>query len=614
MKKILFLICLSLLGQTDVIYLKNGEEISANIRTITDDEAIYEIGKSESSMPKDSLLSVDLQKKRTGWQWQSIEDIDDTFLLEALDDETERSDGFTVLRYSCEITEDDGLKIKRRLIGRIEDQGGKVMSRQSFDYLKDSDFELIHFRSISPEGRVFHLDDAALEIGFPWGNIPEYSNLVRVKAAIGEAVEGSIIDFMSEERHPMDIDRPCRFELPKKWAISRASFAIPKDMPFFINGDDDFYSQSRNGDILTLSVDDVRPVRSESFIPPQYSLRPELIIGFQTDIPQLQLTKDISFNSPDSAWKWMNENIEAKGPDIDEFGYKLSENAGSKAYANMLERALILKSLLKGSELLLAAEDIEPEAEFGNNIGLTAFNIPIVKQGDLFIYPGDRYDGLGRFPVSPSKTINAETGLEVELLSFCDTLLTDIFLSLGEDDMLKGKIAIKDKGYSQREIRQTLEMTERQRQLYAFEKLTAHYPLADLDSFNIDLTDPATALLSIFFSQNVTKQGDFFQLTVPGENVSIPQKSRINPVYIDSNRFETMQLHMNFPENLEPVDLPSELKYDAGNVIFERHCSTDNECVEITDTYRQSKGYPDKSFVNIQTERNKDINLLFKYD
>ena len=163
---------------------------------------------------------VELGKSRTGDAWRTVGDIKDETLLNALaiapPDSAYPHSGYLTLYQEAtyRLHEDGSVRITKRKIQKVFKERGKRVANNALYYMSDNSNAQIDFgRTVTAEGDVIPISDAAIQDGSVFSQYPDYQNLNKKHSALKKVKEGSVIDYqttMVVERtdflHPFLVD------------------------------------------------------------------------------------------------------------------------------------------------------------------------------------------------------------------------------------------------------------------------------------------------------------------------------------------------------------------------------------------------------------------------
>ncbi len=380
----------------DVIYLKNGEEKAGTLERITADSVWFATDEGKLALSKTEVQSLDLPQPRPGEQWKTVKDIDDPLLKEILKSFSPPEEiGLMDVNYinlyveNDFILNEDGTFEKRtRVIRYVTAESGKgEAANNTWTYLADRSYAKVNFaRSISPEGIVTHINQAAINRVSLYPTPSEYSNQMQLQIAVPESRVGSLLDFefstvqnIVDSIHPVSEELVLDSRVPTLKEIIRIEQPVTGSLTFYVSTNESPKKEVRQGkEILTweLGFQPARPFEqmtptSEDYLPRYiiatkkdwYSIGAQLS-GFYENaarasqrIPSLvdSLTKGISSNEKkaQALYTFVSNQIQNVGPWLDLYSYvpTPAETVLVRRFANNLDRAALLYSLMKQASL-----------------------------------------------------------------------------------------------------------------------------------------------------------------------------------------------------------------------------------------------------------------------
>ena len=193
---------LAFCAAADTLYLRDGEQQLGRLREITDDSVMFEIRGGElKNFPKAKVNQIQLQRARLFDEVESADQIADPDLkacIEAQPAETGfPADGTVTLlqRRTIDLCTPGVVKDTNRVITKILRQRGEDAGSYLAPYFEDTDQPQIDFAlTVTPEGRVLHLSDAAVKNESVYASLPDYRRLNRYRFAAKEPAPGCILD------------------------------------------------------------------------------------------------------------------------------------------------------------------------------------------------------------------------------------------------------------------------------------------------------------------------------------------------------------------------------------------------------------------------------------
>ncbi len=427
----------------DIVYLRSGEEIPCHVIQIKKNFVKLEKpnAKKPVIIPIDSISSIDLGQIREGDEWKTIKDVKDTVLLRALKEKPDLVGNYVnlYLSYNINLNEDSTYSIKVRVIRKILTKSGEWGGNVKFWYPDFATPKVLFARSISPDGKITHIRDNAIENATYNFSYPDYAHLKEIKLAIPESKVGNIIDFSFEIKYPKISPRnPFYFVLPmgeyQPTYESKVTLKAPSNfkIAFAQKGVNDPILVN-NGKTLTITwtLKEHKGIKRERYMPPYKILLPTVAFAVQStwkdiarniekeanmiNIPAILQDK----NDPVALFLYLQHNLEnVKSPFFAQYynltdGNRVLENG----YASIFDKAALLYRVLKkqGKKVKLGLVLSKDNPSFPKIPGIGGtfdgyflsarepgngmFNGAFVLVDDsLYLFPGDRYTPVGYIP------------------------------------------------------------------------------------------------------------------------------------------------------------------------------------------------------------------------
>ena len=154
----------------DVIYLRDGEQAPGKLTKMDKKKVVFETADGLQTYKKSDVLKLQLQRARQYDDIEKVDQITDPDLLECLSNLPDRnaypSAGYVTLlrRKTVDTTTPGIVKETVRHIALVLQQRGEDVATKNILYFEDTDTPKINFAlTVTPDGRVLHLDDAALK-------------------------------------------------------------------------------------------------------------------------------------------------------------------------------------------------------------------------------------------------------------------------------------------------------------------------------------------------------------------------------------------------------------------------------------------------------------------
>jgi len=192
---------LAALSAADTLYLRDGEQHPGTLKRMDAGRLWFDTADGVLAYPKAEVLKVQLQRARQYDDVETVAQITDPDLkacLEALPGrDTYPAAGYVTLlhRQTLDLRTEGVVKETVRHIALILQQRGEDVATTNVWYFEDADEPQVDFAlTVTPEGRVLHLSDAALKSESLYSRLPEYQRLARLRFACKEPRPGSVID------------------------------------------------------------------------------------------------------------------------------------------------------------------------------------------------------------------------------------------------------------------------------------------------------------------------------------------------------------------------------------------------------------------------------------
>jgi hypothetical protein len=230
------LVCLALLvwpikpAKADMLYLNNGEEYIGDVVSITQDKVVFRTAEKGKLLEfaKKEIERIEISTRREGWDAKKLQDLKDPLLRRLLEKTPVASEypqaGYVNLyeEVALTINPDGSARETTRLVRKVLRERGKKIATDLFYYIKDRERLRINFaRTVLPGGNLQHLSDNAIEDASVNADEPKYENLRKLKFALKEVTEESVVDVKvtreiarTDPLHPLLLEEPFRYEEP----------------------------------------------------------------------------------------------------------------------------------------------------------------------------------------------------------------------------------------------------------------------------------------------------------------------------------------------------------------------------------------------------------------
>jgi len=274
----------------DILYLNKGEEIPGRLDKIEKDGTYVftNLDGKTSKYPSEQVLRIEFQRKRAGDDKDLAAELNAPILNEALKKEVsveKYPNAAYVTIYdsmTVEIGKDLSYAVTRRTIAKVLTRRGMGIANQYVDYLADSaTTELLFGRTITPEGKLLHVSESAVEDGSRFGTYPQYDNARRLKWSLKEVKVDSYVDYSYRVTHkPANLLAPLyetmflRSTQPiihREITVKAAPEAEPVLSGFMIEGNDRINrieSATPQGKFIRISAENMPRIEPENMMPP----------------------------------------------------------------------------------------------------------------------------------------------------------------------------------------------------------------------------------------------------------------------------------------------------------------------------------------------------------
>ena len=194
---------------TDVLYMRKGEEYVGRLIEVTENNVVFDLAaEGQKTFDLSEVQRVELGKSRPGSTWRTIEDIDDPVLLQAINTSASVDSAYpgagyiTLYKEHAYILHADGsLENTERTIQKVLLERGKRVANGARYYLSKNSKATINFgRTVTADGEVVPISDAAIQDGSVYSDYPDYQNLHKKNWALKKVKEGAIIDYQTTVR------------------------------------------------------------------------------------------------------------------------------------------------------------------------------------------------------------------------------------------------------------------------------------------------------------------------------------------------------------------------------------------------------------------------------
>ncbi len=614
------------LWMEDRIYSENGEEYQCKVTKITNDSVYARTEEGEVAFPLRKVRSIDIAKKREGYQWRTTKDITDPILLGSLETKLSKYSDEGYVNIYCKkklvIEKDSSYTFSIRSIRGIASLKGRTTGTITFDYRKnEEDMEINFARTITKEGEILHLREIAIEDASIYSRIPPYENLHERKFAMREVKPGNFLDFKVTIRGKISNLSPFIMDATLGGAgpLIKGIVEVTSPRDFELN-----YQQWKLGKpeirrgnrekILKWEVDSLPALQEEGNRPPLPYILPRVVVGLKDSWQNiaknfkehLQNKYNPGTKKPDEIYREILTSI--RFVDVPSFTVspypKNTKEIFNNRLANSLDKASLLYTALRSSgytvDLILARS--KERGEVALEIpSLYQFDGALLKVGDVFIDPASELNPYGYVRVKYQGT----KGLSIE-----QKALIDIPLFPPDKEKLSTKRAIKlDKngdgnveekllfsGNQVLGLRQLKYMRKEERRNILESYINRTISGAEINSYSIEHLNDNAPEIKIDLSYRVPglglKEGNFILFHIPGleySAYSVGATERKYPIFWGHLSREEKEIKIYLPNNYRVRYLPSGISCSTGSLKFESSLKKAEDKIIYRDSYIDKK-------------------------
>lgn len=610
------------LWMEDVIYTNKGEEIECGIIEI-DDEYVYAVTEDGDIVLRiEDLRSVDIAKRRRGYQWETIDDITDPILKEALNvDLSEYGDmGYVNIRVEKKFTinNDSSYIYSIRYIRAITEEKGRTAGTLAFNYRnKEENIEVDFARTITSEGRVLHLREIAIEDASVYSRIPPYENLHERKFAMREVKPGNILDFgvsingkiTDESPYVMDITLGdagptlsgiVEVVAPKDFELSWQEWNIEKPV----------ITRGSNRKFIQWKVEDLPPLVQESNRPPITYILPRVVVGLENTwekvIENFRLNLRGDYTAEGMTSEEIYKEIIRAVHFIDIPSYTSSpypksvKEITNNRVANSLDKAHLLYIAYRSAGLPIDFILVRSKerGELADEVpSLYQFDGALIKVGDDFLDPASELNPYGYVRVKYQGT----KGLSLREKGFIDIPL---FNADKEKVSIKREINLDENGDAHVDehhsyfgnqvllIRQLRYMREEEKRNAIESFINRSIPNAELKNYTIEHLGDITPEITFDLEYNAQalglKEGDFILLHLPGiqySAYSVGALERNYPIYWGVLSTSENEITIQIPEGYKIRYIPGGVEAGSNSLEFKSEVLKSGNKIIYRDSY-----------------------------
>jgi len=659
------------ISNRDVLYTKDGEEFRGELKEITAEIIEFLTADSSLIFTREDVVSIEFGKQRPGDWWRTVDDIDDELLLKVIgympDPEDYAGENYIILFDAHEITVglDGSIEHIHREISQVYTEGGKDrVALHELYYFPDIErTEIIHARSISPDGRVLHLDDTAIERGPINAYNPDYDRRTILKYALGEVATGGVTDiaerivrtkteplepyaefFYFRDEAPVlhrelivrvEAGAPFNFE-EVNWPANWPRFKIRDEGPFTV---------------FTWTVEDIPPIISEALMPPRAKFTPMIAISVGPDWDSIATEFLVSLKEADdypaiadeivkriikgkkkpaekaaAIYNWVVEKIRYVDVPASEYSFKPRKLSAilKNQYANDLDRTFLFYALAHRAGIDANFVFASDHREYFDRKTPSLFSAtnPVIKinldTDTVWAELSSEYRPLGVLPemiMGEEAVVFSESKANITRLPLPapdrEQIEETISAEIDKNGDLKGTLRARYFGNRQREIRGFKQVSDEEIRRAMEERASEIHPNAVLEECelnNIEKLEKIPELNIEFRVKNYALTTDkllVFQL--PGLDYStwgIGKSSREWPVWFDSPFRGVHKIEIELPKGYRVYHIPNDTLVSADSVSYSANFEVEKRELIFSDDYsRERLSFPPEMYPVFQDSR-----------
>lgn len=616
----------------DMIYLNSGEEYHCLVKEINDKYVIIETAQGLKKLPISKVMALDLQKRRKGYQWKNINEIDDPVLIKALKTDLSKFTGMGYINILIEkklvINPDSTYTIIIRGIRGIVDDKGRTAGNLSFTYSHNNEKLFIDFaRTITSEGRVLHIREIAIEDASSFSQFPSYDNLHSRKFAMREVKPGNFLDYQVRIEGKYADNLPLLFDkiFADKGPTLTGKIIVqyPENLNIDIYykriGNPTISSLMLNGysyKVLTFDVNNINPVFKVPMMPPEGYFSPRVVVGLEDKWKNISYTfkkslnpgkTNISGKSPKEIYSKVLRGI--KYVEVPSNTYSVipknpTETINNK-YGNCLDKAFVLYTALRengfNADLILVRSKFSGPLADGIPV-LSQFDGALVKCKNVILDPANESIPFGyvrpKYQGTKGLSIGKGEIVDIPYLSLDnESSMTDRIIHLSTDGSGKVKEILSFKGNNVLFFRnwKYLRKEERKKQLESYiNSILSNVSLIDYKIEHLNDLNPEMKIILDYTVPNIaTKEGRYLLLHIPGINYSayyVGAPKRPYPVFYENLSLDKNRVIIYLPRGYRVRYIPAGFTYKSKPVAFESSLKKTKRYIEYNDTYTIQMG------------------------
>lgn len=634
-------------GYPDIVYLKDGEELPGMLESL--DTARVELLTPEGrvGLKRPEIASIALGRVRPGSEWQTVSEITDTLLLSLLEAAPDKEDypaaGYINLWVEREVRyTPEGFEDRVRVVRKILDERGKQVANQAAYYLKPHQSLKLQFaRTITPDLKVVHIRDPAIEEVSVHPRPASYDRQSRVKFALPEARIGAILDYEYVRAQSLvsPLHPGCRTEVfgdrePTLHQIFRVLAPADLKLAYDLQGCGEPRVTERDGvKEYRWELSDLPRVEPEPMLPPFAELLPRVVVDSAQSWPELDsiyqrvlrdsLTEDLSGlidslgADPRELYKFVAREIRPVDVTIDRYSYipKSTTTILRERMGNDLERSYLLYGLLlaagfKPRFVLARSQTRGPLLEGVPSLG--QFDLALLCLGDDWLSVESRRS-FGDLPGEIQGVKGLEIGSGGEIVTIpllppeAEEMRSEFELWLNQDGDLAGVWELRYSGEKGAAARLHKNLTPEEQRIEFQGWVAQLHPRAQLDHYELsdlkDLDEPVRIQLHYQIPGYAIRGGrDYLAFTLPGFGYSAREVGKPERRYpLGWQRCEAMAHHitLHLPQGYQVYHLPDPPSFTSPYLSYEGSLQTPGGTLRFEDRYKRSairipaQGYQD---------------------
>jgi hypothetical protein len=620
---------------SDIVYLKDGEELPGRLESL--DTARVEVLTPQGRVELESseIASIALGEVRPGSEWQTVSEITDPLLLSLIkaapDEEAYPAAGYINLWVESEVRyTPEGFEERVRVVRKILNERGKRVANQAIYYLKPHQSVKLNFaRTITPDRKVIHIRDAAIEEVslHPWP--ASYDRERQVKFALPEARIGSILDYeylrtqsMISPLHPGSRIEVFGDREPTLHQTFKVLAPPEMELAYDLEGCGEPAVRKRDGlKEYHWELSDLPRLEPELRLPPIPELLPRVIIGPAQSWPELDsiyscvledsLTEDLSGlidslgPDPKRLYNFVAREIRPVEVDLDEYSYipKSTTTILRERVGNDLDRSYLLYGLLRAAGydphlVLVRSQARGPMLDGVPSLG--QFDRALLRLGEDWLSVESRRS-FGDLPGEAQGVKGLLIGSKGKIATIplaapnAEALRSEFELWLEPNGDLKSIWALEYSGEEGAAIRWFKNLKSKEKEIEFQGWIAQLHPKAQLEYYELsdleDLDEPVRVRLKYSIPGYAIRGGkEFLAFPLPGINYSAREVGKPERCYPMSWQRCELIIHkftLHLPQNYEVYYLPDLSGFDLPYLSYHGNLQVDGTLIRFEDRYER---------------------------